>query len=804
MLFLLGWHVVVAVACALLAPVLRHRALVLAAAAPAAAFGWSLVQVPGVVAGDRPVQTLTWAPALDLAVDLRLDGLSLLLCLVVSGVGTAVMLYAATYFAEREDGLARICALFVVFAGAMLALVLADHVLFLYVAWEVTTVCSFLLIGDAGATAEHRRAAVRALLLTAGPGLAMLLGLLLLAQQAGTYRLGAIVADPPQGAATTVAVALVLLGALAKAAQVPLHPWLPAAMVAPTPVSAYLHAAAMVKAGIYLLARLAPAFAADPVWRWLVPAVGVGTMLWGGWRALAQHDLKRLLAYGTIAQLGFLVVLVGSGSRVAALAGVTMLLAHALFKSTLFSVAGIIDHAAGTRDLRELSRLRHRSPALLVVAVLACASMVGFPVTVGYLGKEAAFEAFVPSDGLVDAAALGGLAVLVGIVVGSLLTVAYTARFLWGAFADRDGVEGPEHPVSSRAVAVAGGLAVTGVGLGFAPHALDTLLATYPDAYPQVWPGQAERFSLELWHGLGPPVVLSALTLAGGVLLHLATVRGPRWALGGHPGPSGEAVEDGLAHAVSRAATTLTQGLHPGSLPRYLATTLLVVCAVPAAGWLLSDGVVGPAAVRPWDTLVQPLLGLPLVAVVVAAVLTRRRLVQVLLVSVAGYLVAALFVVHGAPDLALVQVLVETLTLVVIVLVLRRLSPTVPARPAPRQALSVVVACVVGASAGAVLLLTSADHAPSAPTQAHLATAEEAGGTNTVNVIVTSFRALDTLAETTVLAVAATGVASLVLVTGRTGRAHAPTERSGGRRPDRRRSGPPGADERRPGAEVGS
>ncbi|MFC5382674.1 hydrogen gas-evolving membrane-bound hydrogenase subunit E [Aquipuribacter nitratireducens] len=772
MAWLLATHVAVAVVCAVLAPVLRQRVLLVAALAPVTALGWLLTQVPAVLAGRGPAEEVPWAPTLDLALPLRLDGLSLVLALVVTGVGTLVLVYAVGYFAGRERGLGRIAALLVLFGAGMLLLVLADHVLALYVGWELTTVCSFLLIGDAGADREHRRAATRALLVTAGPGLGMLLGLLVLAERAGTYRLSEIVTEPPDGPAAPAALVLVLLGALAKAAQVPFHPWLPAAMVAPTPVSAYLHAAAMVKAGVYLVARLAPGFAETTAWAWLVPVVGVATMVWGGWRALAQTDLKRLLAFGTIAQLGFLVVLVGAGTRTAALAGLTLLLAHALFKGCLFMVAGLVDHAAGTRDLRSLSGLaRHR--VLVVAAALACASMVGLPVTLGYLGKEAAFEAFVgraPAD----------VAVLTGLVVGSVLTVAYTARFLWGAFAERPGVDPPARAPDRLGTGVAVGLGATGVVLGLLPGAVDELVRTSAAALP----GEGEAYELALWHGVGPPLLLSALTLVLGVVLHVGRGRleRARHALRGGRDRAPELAEgaqDRLGRGVAALARAVTDRPHDGHLPRYLAVVLLTVVAVPLLGALLDPA--GPGGSGPplrlWDTPAQLLVAVPLAVAVVGTVVTSRRLVAVLLLSVAGYLVAALFVVHGAPDLALVQVLVETLTLVVVVLVLRRLSATTPHRPLLPRLARVAVSVVVGAGATAVVLLTTAEHAPSRVAEGYLEGAAAAGGTNVVNVVVTEFRALDTLAETTVLAVAATGVASLVLVTRRTGRAPAPGRR---------------------------
>ena len=752
---LLALHLLLALLAPAVAARLGPQVFLVAALAPAASFGWLMLQLPAVVAGQELTSSWAWAPTLGLGVDLRLDALALLLALLVTGVGALVLAYASRYFAGRTEGLGRNAGVLTLFAGAMLALVLADSVLLLYVAWELTTVCSFLLIADDGTTGEGRRGALRALLVTTGAGFAMLLGLLLLADAAGTYSLSGMVARPPTGTQASVAVVLVLVGALAKSGQVPFHPWLPAAMVAPTPVSAYLHAAAMVKAGVYLVARLAPAFAELPPWRPLVLGVGVATMLLGGWRAMRQTDLKRLLAFGTVAQLGFLLVLVGAGSRVAALAGATMLLAHALFKSTLFLVVGIIDHSAGTRELTALTGLWRRAPLLLAVAALACGSMVGLPPFVGYLGKEAGLEAFVE-------AGPGHGWVLAGITLGSVLTVAYTARFLWGAFADRDGVETDWHSPVRGFVAPAVVLSVAALVLGLVPDRVDALAAAYADTYP----GAGERYHLALWHGLGPPVLLSLVTFALGVPLHLLLRPGTAPML--LPGRLGAlAAQDGIATGVLAVARRLTARTQVGVLPQYLVIMLATVALLAGGSALFEVGL--PAGVRPWDSPGQAVLGALVVVCCAAVVVSRGRLTSVLVLSAAGYLVAGLFVIHGAPDLALTQVLVETLTFVVFVLVLRRMPSGTPDHAVRGRLLRGVVALAFGATVALAVLVTSARHARSRVVEGYLEGAPEHGGPNVVNVVLVEYRALDTLGEVTVLAIAATAVASLVLASTRMG-----------------------------------
>ncbi|WP_276320638.1 proton-conducting transporter membrane subunit, partial [Phytoactinopolyspora endophytica] len=475
------------------------------AVAPAATLGWLLYRTPDVLDGHVFTATVTWAPSLSLDVPLRLDGLALLAALVVAAVGALVLQYSRHYLAGRHEGTARLLGVLVLFAGSMLGLVLADHLLALYVFWELTTVCSFLLIG--AADRDSRRAAMQALVITSGGGFAMLLGLVMLGHSAGDYRISAIIAEPPSGRLVEAALVLLIVGAVAKSAQVPLTSWLPAAMVAPTPVSAYLHAAAMVKAGVYLIARFAPAFDTATVWRPVVIGAGLVTLFGAGWWAVTQHDLKRLLAFGTASQLGLLFVLLGAGTRTAALAGATMFLAHAAFKSTLFLVVGAVEHQAGTRDLRELSGVRHTAPGIVAVAGVACVSMAGLPPTVGYLGKEAAYEAFVEPFP-------AGEWILAGMVAGSALTVAYTLRFIAALLVERGGGPVPARPPAIGFLAAPALLSGAGLALGLVPALTDDLARLHAHAHTE--PGEPV-YELALWHGATPALALSVLTVLLGV-----------------------------------------------------------------------------------------------------------------------------------------------------------------------------------------------------------------------------------------------------------------------------------------------
>jgi multicomponent Na+:H+ antiporter subunit A len=766
MALLLTAHVGAAILAPLLVRWWGRNAFYLLALVPAASAVWLATQAVGL--GDRPGgdlrETWTWVASLDMAVALRLDALSTLLALLVTTVGAIVLAYCARYFGDDSPGICRFAGVLVAFAGAMLGLVLADNMLVLYVFWELTTVFSYLLIGHSAHLKTSRRAAMEALIVTTAGGLALLVGVIILGEASGSYLLSDVLADPPGGTTVAVGVALVLAGALSKSAIFPTHFWLPAAMAAPTPVSAYLHAAAMVKAGVYLVARLAPAFADVAPWRVLVVGLGLFTMLLGAWRALRQHDLKLLLAFGTVSQLGFLMVLVGAGTRDAALAGAAMLLAHALFKSTLFLVVGIIDRSAGTRDLRKLSGLGRRMPALAVVTALAAASMAGLPPLAGFVGKEAAYEAFL-HDAIEGPA---GVVVLVGLVAGSALTAAYSLRLVWGAFADREGVPATEPRSAGPAfLGPAAVLAVAGLVVGVLAPRLDSPLATYADELPS--PEGAEPYHLALWHGLSPALLLSVLTLALGAAAFWWLGRGisasPR---AGRLGDA-ELAYRSLMRGVDRLAIFVTARTQRGSLPFYLSTILVVLIVAPSAALLGSAS--WPQRWVAWDSPLQLLVAVLAVVAAVIATRARQRLTAVLLVGTTGYAAGIIFALHGAPDLTLTQFLVETLTLVVFVLVLRKLPKDIVDRHTGRERL---VRLLIAVPAGFLIAIMGAIALTGrTATPVSEAFHDEAynfgGGRNIVNVTLVDIRAWDTFGEISVLVAAATGVASLIFIRGRTG-----------------------------------
>jgi multicomponent Na+:H+ antiporter subunit A len=745
---------------------LGGRVFYLAAVVPAGAFVYAVVSAPAILSGHVLTQSYTWIEALDVTITVRMDVLSWALTLVVTGVGAIVLAYCARYFASDDPTVGRFAAELLAFAGAMYGLVTSDDVYLLFVFWEATSVLSYLLIGHYNQRRASRGAAIQALLVTTAGGLAMLVGLVLLAVRAGTPLLSQIIARPPDGPLVVVAVVLILVGALSKSALVPFHFWLPAAMAAPTPVSAYLHAAAMVKAGIYLVARLAPAFALMPGWRPIIVVIGVATMLVGGWRALRQHDLKLLLAYGTVSQLGFLTVVVGYGARDVALAGLALVLAHALFKSTLFLVVGIIDKGAGTRDLRKLSGVARRAPALAVVGVLAAASMAAIPPTIGFVAKEGVFTALI---GQSESGAAWGWVALLGVAVGSMLTVAYTARFLWGAFARKPGVTDsevvPQGPLMTAAPAV---LAIAGVVLGCMASTVDGWLRGYADAFPD---DTEHPYHLALWHGLVPALGLSALTLAVGLVLFWQRARVARAQAVVPPVIDAGRGYWATMRAIDRLAARVTAASQRGSLPVYLTIILLVL--VGGVGVALGVNGSWPHEFRLWDQPVQIPVAIVMLICAVGTTRAKKRFTAVVLLGITGYGLSALFALQGAPDLALTQMLVETVTLIAFILVLRRLPAELGTKHGTTHRMwRAVLAAAVGAVMAVVAVVALAARTAEPVSEIFPKLAFEDGhGRNIVNVTLVDIRGWDTMGEISVLVIAATGIASLIFVNRRTGSA---------------------------------
>jgi multicomponent Na+:H+ antiporter subunit A len=762
----------------------RRNSFYALAAVPAGSFVWLLLQRDAVYQAGPDAgaitETVPWIPELKIELAFRMDALAWIMSLLVLGVGALVLVYCARYFKNKDSDLGGFGAQLLAFAGAMFGLVTADDLLLMFVFWELTTVLSYLLIGYARTRLSARRSALQALMVTTAGGLAMLVGLIVLGSSAGTYRISAILeqapglAAGPAAAAVAAAVVLILIGAVTKSALIPFHFWLPGAMAAPTPVSAYLHAAAMVKAGVYIVARLAPGFAETAYWLPMVLGLGLATMLVGGYRALRQTDIKLILAYGTVSQLGFLTMVVGLGRPDAALAGLALLLAHGLFKATLFLVVGIIDHQSGTRDLRKLSGVYKSSRALAVVAAIGAASMAGIPPLAGFVAKESVFEAFIhyashDGSGQQDP---WGLVVLAGLVLGSILTFAYSARFMWGAFAAKPGLEPtPFKSIKPSFLAAPALLSLLTIVYGLWPAPVDEWIQPYAADFVHDGGDPAGAAGhLALWHGLTPALGLTAITFVLGLamfygrnLVARAQSRVPAWV-------DGDRAYQVTIGALDDVAVWITGRTQRGSLFFYLAVILTVAFALPLTALIIARKPLpeGLYFIDPHSPL-QLVAGAGIIIGALAAVRANKRFLAVLMVSVTGYGIALMFALQGAPDLALTQMLVETIILVAFVLAMRSLPAELRDRTGGKYR---VIRVIIGAAFGVTMIFV-AIYAMGARTATPVSLEfprlayEGGGGLNIVNVTLVDIRAWDTFGEISVLALAATGVASLIFVKGR-------------------------------------
>jgi multicomponent Na+:H+ antiporter subunit A len=754
MVSVVALHFALAAAILILRQRIGRRALALGAVGPLAVLGYAAAISGPVLDGIPVAGRVRWVPALDLEIDFRVDAYALLFLFVIGVAGTAIFLYAARYFADSVE-VATFGATMTAFGGAMVGLVASDHLLSVFLFWELTTITSYLLIGYADKTAEARSAALHAALVTAGGGLAMLGGLVVLASDTGAWTISGMLAAPPAPSGPVgLAWALVLAGAATKSAQFPFHGWLPGAMAAPTPASAFLHSATMVKAGVFLVGRLAPAATASTAW-WstAVLALGFATMVVGGWRALRQDDLKLLLAFGTVSQLGFLFLLAGVGDPKILFGGLALLAGHALFKATLFMVVGTIDHETGTRDLRRLDGLRTAMPAVFWTALAAAASMAALPFTFGFAAKEAAFDGLLTRHPLLVAAA----------ATTSVLTAVYTGRFLVGAFGPaypgHEPVGGHAHSPRDALVVAPAVLAATGIGLGLVPGLARPLV----DAATASVTGIAGAGKLVVWPGLVPALGWSLASLALGAVLVWRARAVDRLTDAVHRAANRLPTADGsFSRAVAgtiRFADRSSSTLQSGSLPAYLTIITLTAVLLPASALV---GRIDRPPLPAVGGVIPAVLGVLVVAAAVTLLFARHRFAAVMLLGGVGYGVAGLYAALGGPDLALAQLLIETLAVALFAFVLRRLPPRYEPAPGGHM-FKAVVAVAVGLFVGiGALVTTGARQGVPVATTFIADSIPEANGANVVNVIIVDFRAMDTLGEITVLALATLGVVTLV------------------------------------------
>jgi multicomponent Na+:H+ antiporter subunit A len=763
-LWLVGTVAAASVAAAAVVPAYRRWPLgttIVVAALSVALFASFAAQAAAVARGELVALRVPWVPALGIELSLQLDGLSLVFALLVTGIGAFVLAYAPAYL-DWKPRSGRLLALLLAFMAAMLGLVLADDAITMFVFWELTSITSFFLIAF-DATAEARVRARQALIVTTAGGLALLVGLVLAAHATGGGASASLVGLADAGLADDALypaiLVLVALGAFTKSAQVPFHFWLPGAMVAPSPVSAYLHSATMVNAGVYLLARLSPALGGTALWTALIGSIGALTFVVGGALAILQRDLKATLAYSTIAALGAMTLLLGIGGDAAVIAALTLLLAHAAYKAALFLAAGNVLHVRATRDPYATPGCGRQMPLTAAAAALAAASMAGVPVVFGFVAKDALFAAVLGGPG-------GWVLVALAVIGASCLVaaawIAGVAPFFRGRQTGATRCDAP-------AVMVAGPLALACLGfvLGLAPVIAEPMVAAAARAVT----GRSVEVELALWHGLsgvhGLALGLGLTSLTLGSLGYRALVRRvdaidrARARIGSFAGePIFERVLGGIA-AVAHATTRTVQH---GHLPGYVAVcvgTMLVVVGLPLAlaptgRWEAS------MALTPYEL---PLVGIAIGGAFATAAF-RDRLASVAALGATGLAITFLYALFSAPDLAITQLTVETMMVILLVLAFRRL-PRVITRPrAPTRALHFLIAGASGAVITSLLLLATAPTpfvADAARAHVELATSH-----NVVNAVLVNFRAIDTLGEVCVIAIAGIGV--LALLGGRLGR----------------------------------
>jgi multicomponent Na+:H+ antiporter subunit A len=731
--------------------------------------GWILALLPlslfiyfagfisAIAAGQVFAVSRPWVPSLGVNLSFYLDGLSLIFALLVSGVGALVMIYAGGYLAGDEQ-LGRLYLFLLIFMAAMLGLALAGNLITLFIFWELTSVSSYLLIGFDHERDEARAAALQALLVTSLGGLALLAGLVLLGLAGESFELSALlgrgdlIRSHPHYLPILL---LILLGAFTKSAQFPFHFWLPGAMEAPAPVSAYLHSATMVKAGVYLLARLTPALGGRDEWHYIVMITGAVTMLVGAVMAMAQTDLKRLLAYSTVSALGALTLLIGLGTTPAIKAAIVFLIVHSLYKGALFMAAGSIDHETGTRDVERLGGLRRRMPITAASTILAALSMAGLPPLFGFISKELLYEAKLqaPQAGW----PITGAGLLSNVIMVSLAAVIALQPF-FGRQREtpKEAHEAPLSMLLGPAL-----LALMGLVIGLAPDRLATPLVAAAVSGTRAEPTEIE---LALWHGFNPILMLSMATISGGVCLYLLRRKlywlNRRLHAAAEYGPARwyNFALDGLM-ALAKAQTRILQN---GYLRIYLLVVMAATLGVVGYAFFSRVGLSRPATpldARSYEWIVAAVI----FGAVIGAVLFSSRLAAVAALGVVGFCVALIYILYGAPDLAKTQFAIETLTVILFVLVLYRLPRFADYSGGLTRLRDLIVGLSVGGLMTALLLAVVA-----VPLSSRMAgyfaenSATLAKGRNIVNVILVDFRALDTLGEIAVLSVAAIGVFALL------------------------------------------
>lgn len=738
----------------------RRLHVAIAATATAAALALVAGMAPAILTGKVVTFQLAWIPSLGLNFSLWLDPLGLLFAGLILGIGLLVIVYAQGYLAKAE-ATGRFLSFLMLFQGAMVGIALSNNILLMLVFWEMTSLSSFLLIGFWRDRADARQGARMALAVTGGGGLALIGGMVLLGQVAGSYDLATILtrSDLVQASPLYAPILiLILLGAFTKSAQFPFHFWLPHAMAAPTPVSAYLHSATMVKAGVFLLARLWPVLAGSELWFYLVATTGLVTMVFGAAVALFRHDLKAILAYSTISQLGLMIMLLGFGTQAAAVAAIFHILNHAAFKAALFMNAGIVDHETGTRDIGRLGGLAALMPVTATIGTLAAAAMAGLPPLGGFISKEMMLEQSLHAPFAGQTILVPALATL-----GALLSAAYSLRYATGLYfgGRRTGDVAHPHDPGPWMTGPSLILVVLAVLLGLMPTFIAGPLVAM--AAGSVTGGPLPTVHLALWHGFNPALAMSIVAVVAGAALVWQHPRVATW-VGRRPLPDAKRMFDATMQVVVGWVRTASLKLHAGSLQRYLFVLFAVVVAFGIEAALTAPIVAGdrptvpasPAAIVAWFALIA--------ATLTVLFTQRQRFLALVFISVIGLVIALAFVHLSAPDLALTQIAVEVVTILLMLLALHLLPKNPPrlssiARRVRDGAIGAAAGVGAGWLAWTIMTRDTRDHVSSF----HWANSYSGGGgTNVVNVTLVDFRAFDTLGEIIVLGIAGLAIYALL------------------------------------------
>src|SRR5690554_6563632 len=702
-----------------------------------------------------------WLPALGISFSFRLDGLALLFALLILIIGLLIILYAR-YYLKKGENIGKFYALLLCFKGSMLGIVLSGNLLLMMIFWELTSLTSFLLISFWSHKQDARRGARMALAVTGGGGLALLAGILIIGNIVGSFELDDVLAAGElikNHALYPVALTLILLGAFTKSAQFPFHFWLPHAMQAPTPVSAYLHSATMVKAGIFLMARLYPALAGTELWFYMVSFTGMTTLLFGAYMAMFKHDLKGLLAYSTVSHLGLITLLFGMGTQMAAVPGVFHVVNHATFKASLFMAAGIIEHETGTRDMRRINGLWHFMPHTATLAMVAASAMAGVPLLNGFLSKEMFFAESLQLN-------LPGLWAWLPPIIATLagvFSVAYSARFVHDVFFNGKPVDLPIYPphepprymkipveVLVFACVMVGIFPAFSVGPLIYSAASATLGGAVPD------------YHLTLAHVFNLPLLMSFLAFLGGVLMY--SQRRRFFAVHAHFKEIDEKeVFEAVVSRVAQLANRLTAIIENGSLQRYtlwLIASVIAVAAIPLANMGMF---IGNQGLTPVDWPTALIAGVLIACALATAIMHRDRFHALVLMSVAGLIVALTFARFSAPDLAMTQLSVEVVTIVLLMLALYYMPSWTPRETTKYHRLRDVTLALLAGGGMTLVTLAMLTQPFSSISEFFLENSKPGGGgTNVVNVILVDFRGFDTLGEITVLAIAALGIYAML------------------------------------------